>query len=151
MKATLLKWWEMSWPARTKLKAWMRQSASFNGVDPVTFSDPSIRIAQASNEQGEPLVFCPVQTCFLLDGYAVGPEVTPEEAHRAGDLIDSMLEREAQRAGVSKLLICIPEGCPNLPEGEWKTVRVYERLIPSAVNTHLIDASATAQASHFIN
>jgi hypothetical protein len=37
MRATLLRWWEMSLAARTQLKAWMQQAASFNEIEPEAF------------------------------------------------------------------------------------------------------------------
>lgn len=150
MFARIFKMCEMSWAALTELKAWSKRSASFNGIDRETFTNPSLRIASATNSDGETVCYCPVETVFMVSAYALKPTATPAEAHAAGDAIDAELEKMAQRNGVNKFLICVPDGCPALPEGEWKKVSVYERKIPQTVTMHGIGCSATSQAT-FIN
>jgi hypothetical protein len=155
MRATLLRWWEMSWAARTQLKAWMQQAASFNEIEPEAFNDPLLRIAEVRNAQGDPVAFCPVQTCLLINGYAVGPHVTPEAAHQAGNLIDSMLEFEGQRMGVSKLLIAIPADHSCLQESdlgmEFKEYRVYERHVPASFAVSGVGLFDSTPVMKFIN
>jgi hypothetical protein len=141
IKATLLRMSELSWESLTKLKAWMKMSASFNSFDGENFNSPSLKIAQASDANGTPVVFCPVETCFLVSAYAVSPNVTPLEAQHAGDVIDAEIARHAQRNGISKMLIVVPKDYPALQDGEWKEFRVYERRIATAFNTHAINTT----------
>jgi len=75
------------------------------------------------------------------------PTATEAEARRAGDAIDSLIEREAQIAGVGKCILVLPKDHPYLPESDWKEVRVYERKIPNAVATHGITSGSTATDS----
>lgn len=133
MFARIFKLCEMGWKDLTKLKAWSKLSASFNDIAPETFNNPSLCIASATNSVGETVCYCPIETVFMVSAYALSPTATPAEAHEAGDRIDAEIEKLAQRNGVSKCLICVPEGCSNLPEGEWKRVSVYERKIPQSI------------------
>jgi hypothetical protein len=130
IKATLLRYSEMSLSSLTLLKSWMRRSASFNMFDAENFTASSLRIAQATNEQGETLCMCPIETVFLVSAYAVSPNTTPSEAQMAGDILDGAIARIAQQQGIQKLLIVVPKDHPALPEEEYEQVRVYTRRIP---------------------
>jgi hypothetical protein len=149
IKATLFRLCEMSWQARTELKSWFKQSRTFSTFAMSAFANPSLLVASATNERGT-VCYCPVEKCFLVSSYCVKPEATEREAQLAGDHIDAMLEREAQRAGVSKIMIVLPMDCPA-PEGEWEHVRVYQRKVSQAVATGGIDISAQSQATRYLN
>ncbi|HWO32396.1 MAG TPA: hypothetical protein VNO32_26675, partial [Candidatus Acidoferrum sp.] len=84
-------------------------------------------------EQGEVICYTPIETVFMVSAYAVSPTATAAEAQRAGDVIDAAVAHQAQLAGVSKMLLVVPATHPDLPEGEWKQVRVFERKIPQSV------------------
>jgi hypothetical protein len=150
IKATIFKYFELSWPSRIQLKSWLTVSKSFNDFDAENFNSPTLRIAKATNEQGKPVVFVPFETVFLLSAYAVSPQATPIEAQRAGDEIDREIAVQAQRNGISKMLLVLPRDSPALPKGEWREVRVYERKIPNAVNLHGVGCS-TPSLPQYIN
>ena len=130
MKATICKFCEMSWPALTQLKAWIRRSTSFNTFDVNELTTPSLRVASATDDKGETLVYVPVENVLMVSAYAVNSNATPIEAQQAGDAVDSLIERHAQQAGISKLLLVARVDQPGLPEGDWKTVKILERRIP---------------------
>jgi hypothetical protein len=157
MKATLRKFWELSWSDLCNLKAWMKRSASFNGFDVEQFqSNATLRIASATNERNEVVCYTPVETCFVVSAFAVSPNATPSEARAAGDLIDSEIAHYAQRAGVSKLLLIVPKDHPALQDNEWsdfKEVRVFERKIPSTINSGGVGCHkpTSVPASRYLN
>lgn len=134
IKATIRKFWELSWASRTKLKAFMKNATPFNSFASETFNSPTLQIAEATDEHGEPLIFCPVEQVLMVSAYAVSPIATKAEAKAAGDLIDYEIERLGQNSGIDKCLLMLPADSPNLPEGEWKMMHVYERKIPLSIS-----------------
>ncbi|HEY6767998.1 MAG TPA: hypothetical protein VI386_24855 [Candidatus Sulfotelmatobacter sp.] len=153
IKASLLRYSDMSLSALTQLKAWMKRSASFSNFDVESFAATSLRVASATSATGETLCYCPIETVFMVSAYAVNPNATPTEARTAGDAIDAQVARQAQLAGVSKLLIVVPADNPCLQENEWsdfKEVRVFERKIPNTVNTP-VGCSTPSQETQYLN
>jgi hypothetical protein len=128
----------------------MKRSASFNGFDLESFSATSLRVASATNEDGEALCYCPIETVLMVSAYAVNPSITPEEAQRAGDAIDRQLEWHAQQAGIQKMLVVLPKDHPGLPLDEFKEVRVFERKIPQSAMMGL-GSFNTKPAATFLN
>ena len=113
IKTRLLKLSEMSWENLRELKAWMKRSQSFNKhFDVDAFNNPKLKIAQAVNQQGTTLVFCPVETVLMVSAYCVNPNVDPLTARNAGDYLDAAIAREAQKMGTSKIMIVVPEEFP---------------------------------------
>lgn len=151
MFARIFKYCELSWPALTELKAWLRKSTTFNTFDMSMFANPALRVATATDASGNTIAYCPVESCFLISAYAVNPKATEAEATLAGDEIDAMLESEGQRAGISKCLIVLPPNHPGLPLDEFREVRVYERRIPLGVRSGGIPCYNQTQATHFLN
>ena len=139
MKATLLRFCELSWGQRVEIKNRLKKSKSFSNFDVQEFNNPLLKVATCSDGNGNTLVFCPVQTCFLINAFPVSPEASPEAAIAAGDLLDSELAFQASRAGVSSMLIMVPDDHPALRDkekfGDFKTVRVYQRDFPLTVNS----------------
>jgi len=136
-QATVLRYCDMSWSALTELKAWLRLSKSFNTLDVACFNSPSLKVATATSAEDRALAYCPVETAFIISGYAISPEATPSEAEQVGNDIEDALEREAQRTGMSKLLLMVPADHPRLKDldgwSDSKEVRVFERRIPPSV------------------
>lgn len=151
-KATLLRWFELGWDARTELKAWLRQSRAFNSFDPECFNNAALRIASATNANGQAVAYCPIETAFVVNGYALNPNATPEDARKAGDYIEATLDREAQRAGVSKLLLVVPADHPSLATldgwADFREVRVFERRIPQSVVMGGVAYNAQSLTAH---
>ena len=65
-KARIFKFHDLSWKDLTLLKLWSRLSRSFNSFDPESYGAPSLRVATASNDAGEPVVFAPIETVFMV-------------------------------------------------------------------------------------
>jgi hypothetical protein len=146
IRATLLRFCELSWQARTELKAWLQKDA-----DKECFSNPTtLRVASAQNAGGQAVSYCLVEQAFVVSGFAVNQNATPDEAQLAGDSITMKLEDEATRAGASKLLLVVPRGCPA-PGGEWKELKVYERRIAQAVALGGVACATSSQATRYLN
>jgi len=69
-------------------------------------------VAKACYETcAEPIAFvnyATVGTDFVITSFAVHPLVTAKEAQLAGDVINSVLEAEAHKLGIRRLLIVLP-------------------------------------------
>jgi hypothetical protein len=151
IRAKLLRFCDLSWKDLTNLKAWSKGSASFNSFGRENYSSPSLRVAKAESD-GETICLCPIEQVLTVSAYALRPGTCEEHAQLAGDFIDAAIEREAQRAGISKLLIILPANHPATFEGdEWKTVKIFERKIPHAVVMGGVGISAQSQATRFLN
>jgi hypothetical protein len=87
-------------------------------------------VAQATNEIGEALCYINysrIDNVFLITNLSVNPLATPEEAQRAGDIIDLLIEKQAHSAGVTALLIPIPG------QDKCEEIRTYTRKIPTVI------------------
>lgn len=124
----ILKYFEMSWPSLTQIKAWGKRSAAFNNFDVESFAGCSI--ASATNDQGQVVAYVPIQTVFLVSGFIVNPSTSPEDAHLAGDALDAAIAYAAQQQGISKMLIVVPKDYPGTPQDDFKEVKMFERHIP---------------------
>jgi hypothetical protein len=88
------------------------------------------RIAKATNEHGEVVLvvyYTTIGNAFLITYFVLHPHATVKEAQWAGDVIDRLLEREAQLAGIVALHILAPG------KDECEEVRTYTRKIPQNV------------------
>jgi hypothetical protein len=116
IKATLLRWSELSWDAIKQFNILMRGQVA----------TPSLRVAIATNEQGDPLVIAPVETVLLVRDFVTSANATDEEKQRAGDAVDMEVAALGQRLGIGEVWIVVPEGA-SAPEDE--TIRVHIRKI----------------------
>src|ERR1700674_1732675 len=107
MKASITKYFELSWEALTQLKAFLGWS-TFCKFDPAELITPSLRIATATNEQGEAMVFCPIENVMLVS-YTLNPKSSKDEAFRAGNAVDAEIARLGQQLGISKAMIVLPK------------------------------------------
>jgi hypothetical protein len=94
----------------------------------VQATDANLLIAKAVDSSGQVVVYVAAQPILLVDGYIFNPQSTPHDSQKAGDVIDSAL---AQRAGVNRMWVVIPDSAPPM-EGE-KVVRVFERNVHQPV------------------
>jgi hypothetical protein len=154
IKARIMRFCDLSWKDLTNLKAWGQRSATFNSFPLENFNSPLLKVAVASAD-GEVVCMTPIETCYMVSAFLGSPNATPEQATLAGDEIDRQLSMEAQRAGVSSLLIMLPENHRALRGkefGEFKTVRVYERKFSQTVGTGGVTLSqANSIATNLIN
>lgn len=141
IKASVLRYCELSWAMLTQFKAFIKWS-TFCNFDPLEFTTPSLRIAQATNESGEPIVFCPLESCLFISGYAMNPKTSEDEAFRVGNTIDAEVARLGKQLGITKMLIAVPRNAPaDLLEEDGEVIRVFVRKIPQSV---VMGATATA-------
>lgn len=151
IKATIRRYFELSWSDLTNFKSWLQRSAAFNSFDPESLASPSLRIAVATNGQNQPIAYCPVEQILMVSAYAVNPNATAIEAQRGGDCLDAEIARHAQMHGISKLLIVVPENYDGLPKSELKTMRFYERTVPQTVSAYGVDCLTPSHATQYQN
>jgi hypothetical protein len=119
-KSRLRKWADLTHEDFFKLIGWSPTKLEF---------DNRTLVASASRD-GETLAYVAAQPVFIVSSYALNPETTPTDLQNCGNAIDSALLTEAQRVGIGKLWIELPEDAP--PQPDEKTIRVIERSIPQA-------------------
>ena len=95
-------------------------------------SNPNTLVCSAS-AGGETIAFMASEAVFVVTNYALKPGTAVSDLEAAGNAIDAVLAVEAQRVGVGRFLIALPEGCPAQPEE--KTLRYVERRVPQVSNT----------------
>lgn len=127
MTAKLLRYRELSARVLERLKQIMR-GPSYWGFDPADIESPSVRVAVSIKEDGEPGVFCPVENVMLIRAYGVPVGTTPSEGRQAADLLDAEIVTQAQKDGITKLLVVVPPG--HKPPKEYQEVKGYIRPIP---------------------
>jgi hypothetical protein len=69
-------------------------------------------MVQARHDKGDEAVcfvtYAAVGTDFVITSFGVNPRATVKEAQLGGDAIDAVLETEAHKAGIKRLLIVHP-------------------------------------------
>lgn len=125
MKATLLKYCEMTREALTQLKSWLQRFP--NGFDVENFHNPTLKIAQSTNAVGQVVCYCAVEPAYVITSLATNPQATEIEVRTAGDYIEGSIAREAQLTGATKLLLVVPDTLPSQPDEKW--IRIVERKI----------------------
>ena len=143
MKTSLLKFCEMSWDALTQFKTFIKSTPV--KCDLEAFSDPTLQIAQATNEIGQMICCCPVEQAYVMSVFAFNPNATDIEITDASCSIEAAIIRQAELAGVSRLLMVLPKNAPSM-QGE-RSVRILERRITPAVNTHAMGSFTPSQAT----
>jgi hypothetical protein len=123
-KSRLRKWAELTHEDFFKLIGWSPSKLNFEN---------RTMVASVSRD-GEMLAYLTVQPVYVVGSFALKPETTPSDLQKCGDAIDSALEAEAQRVGIDKFWIELPEGAPIQPDE--KTIRVVEKSIPRIVDTN---------------
>jgi hypothetical protein len=131
LKATVLKYCELSWHDLRNIKRWFKREEARDGFTLESFSHPSLRVAKAENSVGQTICLTPIESCYVVGAYITNPEATSVELTRVGDSIDRELERIARREGVAKFLIALPDSRPSEPGEKW--IRVIEREVPQSV------------------
>ncbi len=149
LRAHIARFSEMSWPERINLKSWMKYSRS--GFDPENFNSPSLQVASVTNEEGDVVCYAPIESVLLVRAPAFRPNTPQAEARKAGDVLDRKLEIQAQRAGINKYLIMVSANHQDLPDGDFKLMRVYERLIAPSVSSGGMGLHHSPQAAHLLN
>lgn len=116
------------------------------------FGTVSKRVAVAEDYNGNAVCFAPLQHCLIVSQYITRPGLQREQAQLAGDEMDLAIVREAQKLGVSQVLLVVPSEIlndnPSL-RNECVTVTFHIRKVPEFfLNSDLIKAETT---SAFVN
>ena len=128
MFGRIFKYSDLSWSALTQIKSWFQRSSAREGFTLESFNNnPSMRVAQAVNSVGQTICLTPIESCYLVGAYIHNPEATSVEIPLAGDAIDRELASLAQREGVTKFLIALPDSHPSEPGEKW--IRVVQREV----------------------
>ncbi len=134
IKASIARWRELSWEAMKHFNRFLYGSTFSRDQ----INNPSLRVAIATNVQGEPLVVAPVETALLVSHITVSPNATTEEKHKAGDAIHLEVESLGQQLGIGRMIVVIPPDAPALLEEDgWEQIRTYTRKIPQTVSMGL--------------
>lgn len=145
IKATVLRWSELTWDAMKQFNIFMYKS-TFSRDQIAT---PSLRVAIATNEKGEPLLVAPVETVLLVSGFTISPGTTGEDAKLAGDAIDLEVARLGQQLGIGKVVFVIPKDAPALLEEDgWEEIRTYTRKIPQCDVTGFVIPTPSRSAAY---
>ena len=130
MVSRIFKFCELSWHDLCNIKRWFQRSAAREGFTLESFN-PSIRVAKAENSVGQTICLTPIEVCYVVGAYIHNPAATSVETPQAGDAIDVEIARLAQREGVTRFLMAIPDSQPSEPGEKW--IRVVEREVPQPV------------------
>jgi hypothetical protein len=82
------------------IKAHLSHHGSFGGVVTACYDTCAEYVAFVN--------YAAVGSDFVITSFGVNPRVTEKEAHLAGDVINSLLEAEAHKLGIRRLLIVHP-------------------------------------------
>lgn len=146
IRAKLLRFRDLTWKDLRSFNAWPNKSKDFDPFSAENLSSPTLRVAKATDEQGA-LCFCPVEQIFMVSEYVMRPGITEDQALQSGNAITAAIEDEAQRLGLTKLVLCLPIDHPATLEGEWRTVKILEQHIPQVSTVRRMDYSSSLQAT----
>ena len=150
LKATLLRYCDLSWKSLTEIKSWFKRSGARDGFNVESFNNPKLQVISATNEDGQTVAHCLVESCYLFSAYLTNPEFKGEpEQQQAGNVIDGALAHLAQREGITKLLIVLPDSFPSQPEERW--VRTVERKVPQIAAIQAMGSFTQLPATRFLN
>jgi hypothetical protein len=132
MLARIFKYSDLSWKDLTNIKRWFTRDEARHGFTLESFN-PSMHVAKAENSVGQTTLLTPIESCYVVGAYIRNPDATGPELSLAGNTLDVELTRLAQREGVTKFLIALPDSRPSEPGEKW--IRVVEREVPQPVVT----------------
>ena len=115
IRAKLLRFRDLTWSDLRSFNAWPNKSKDFDPCSAENLSSPTLRVAKATDQQGA-LCFCPVEQVFLVAEYDMRPGINEDQALKSGNAITTAIEDDAQRLGISKLVLCLPV---DHPTGRW--------------------------------
>src|SRR5215472_11265990 len=98
-KAAIRKWAGLPYADLGNLLTW--------SVSRVDIDNENLLVASA-NERGAPVAYVTAEPTLLVNAYAVSPEASEADKHKAGDCIDSQLEGVTEELGVGRFLIVLP-------------------------------------------
>lgn len=143
-KATVRKWCSLSGADVCNLLSWINRSKSTFESD-----NPNVLVGKAVNERGEPVVYATAEPIFLVNGYATSPSANELEAGQATDAIDAAFVREAQEAGVKRVLIVVPNHVK--PQPDETILRVIVKKVPQRIGVAISVADKQIEKKFTIN
>ena len=129
-RAKLMRYCDLSWKSLTEIKLWWKRSRGLrDGFDVESFNNPKLQVISATNEDGQTMVHCLIEPCYMFSAYLSHPDFKgkPEQTD-AGNAMDAALSHQAQMDGVTKLLMVLPHSHPSVPDERW--VRIIEKKVP---------------------
>ena len=154
LKATLVRYCELSVPVLTQLKAWMKRAPRFQFTDTDTFNASSLRVAVATNDKGEPQSITIVEKMLFCSGFAVRPDAGQDVAMQAGAAIDRVIEQQAALEGISKIFLVAPSDFEMQEDGmtrEIKNVRLFLRSVPQTTIAQGTWGQHRSTAARYLN
>jgi len=118
-------------------------SASFDGVAEATYEN-GITLCSLQYSRVCSVFYSRLDNVFLITGLYVSPNAAPQDAARAGDIIDALLEKQAHSCGVSALLMSLPG------QDQCEEIRKYTPAIPQNI-TMGVGCSDTTPAARYLN
>jgi len=149
IKTHIFKLCEMSRDTLTLLKLWAKRNPA-GSLDVETFSNPALRVAQATNANGEVVCFTSVETAYVIGSLAHNPFATPAEMYSAGASIETEIAHLAQLSGATEILMVIPQNLPSMPDEEFIRV-VRRKIVPQTVAMQGVGYSNSNPALKFVN
>jgi hypothetical protein len=149
-RAKLMRYCDLSWSALTEIKSWLKRSRGLrDGFTVVSFNNPKLQVISATNEDGQTMVHCLIEPCYMFSAYLSHPDLKdkPEETD-AGNAIDAALYHQAQMDGVTRLLMVLPDSHRSEPNERW--VRIVEKKVPQIATTQGVGCIAPSPAV-FVN
>ena len=140
-KATIHKLTELPWEDFKNLFTWPSCGSTLQA------DNANLLVAKVTSQNGEAVAYVTAEPILLVDSYVLNTQRTPSDDEQAGEEIDTAL---AQRAGVNRLWVVIPNGAPPM-KGE-KCIRVFERKAPQPINhSQSSDSCYVEQRSAYLN
>jgi hypothetical protein len=130
MFARIFKYADLSWKDLTNVKRWFQRAQARHGFTFENFN-PSMRLAKAENSIGQTITLTPIEICYVVGAYICNPDATSVEIRQAGDSIDVEVMRMAQREGVQRVLVALPDSHATEAGEFW--IRVVERNVSKPV------------------
>jgi hypothetical protein len=101
----------------------------------ITKTPSNVRVAQATDADGAPVVFASIENVLVVTGHSINPSATAEEARQSGDVITGEVIKSARLEGVSKIWVVAPDSYDG---PDVRTIRVVEEKVPQALPTQRI-------------
>jgi hypothetical protein len=152
IKAKLIRWRDLSPKDFVNLFAWPKRSACFNPFAPENYASSTLRVAKAVDDQGTVHAYVPCDQVLMVSSYVMRPGVPEHQSQIVGDVISARIEEEAQRLGITKMILIFPEDHPATFGGAWRTVRILEQTIDKAPSAKELGRYEAVQATtKFVN
>lgn len=148
-RAKLMRYCDLSWSALTEIKSWLKRSRGLrDGFTVESFSNPKLQVISATNEDGQTMAHCLIEPAYLFSAYLVHPDLKDiAEQTDVGNAVDAALSHQAQKDGVTRLLMVLPDSHRSEPDERW--VRVIEKKVPQIAAIQAMGSYTQSPATYF--